>query len=750
MSTPFDPYHKWLGIPPDEQPPNHYRLLGLVVFESDADVIDAAAEARVAYLRSMQGGKNSAASQKLLNEVAASRIVLLNEEKRHAYDEHLRATTHDPLGPAPGAPVPGATMQGAPAPTAQPNAQSAAHAAPFAAAKQAPGIRAKRVHGRKKQQPKWMLPAVLCGGALIVLVVVGIVVAANFSAPAPQVASSDGQPTIPPRPMPPRPAPVDPPPVDPPPVDPAPVDPPPVDPSPVDPVEPAPPGKLPVPSDEEQKTTDAKMRTLFDFAAAKSPAQQTALASKLFSVADAPDVDPLQQYVLLDTAKDLARDGGDLAAAVRYIGKIDDVFEVDALQQEFNLIQKAAGEYRLAPEVDSLVKASQVFIQKAVSAGRMDLANDVAGEVYKTAARRGVAVATRKAAFDQRNQMRDVFTGWKAVQDAVEGLKSNPDDPSLNATAGRYYCFTQGDWQRGLACLAKSNDPTLQMAAKLEVENDGTAAQLAAAGDQWRQAAEKVDKEQHDKIMFRAVRAYLLAQAAAPPASDIATTLKATIDGFGEVTQVRNAIIRERRPDGKKILCMSFPGSERAAAVRACERYFLEVEFTSSMDMNKTDFSKYHTMMAGTNGMDYWGRKGRKEPEAFQHYEKFIRDGGHLVVFGTYNGRNCEHLSRFGIKTGFQHSTKFERNGEATDLFFRGAEHLVPENGKLRTAGHFKVSAPHTRLLLRKGNLPAVATLTVDQGRLTKTTCEPSWMGDQWLIEVMISWLANGAPVPQK
>ncbi len=34
MSDPnFDPYHKWLGIPPDEQPANHYRLLGLELFE---------------------------------------------------------------------------------------------------------------------------------------------------------------------------------------------------------------------------------------------------------------------------------------------------------------------------------------------------------------------------------------------------------------------------------------------------------------------------------------------------------------------------------------------------------------------------------------------------------------------------------------------------------------------------------------------------------------------------------------------
>ena len=40
----FDPYHNWLGIPPHEQPPNFYRLLGVVLFESTAEVIEQAAD----------------------------------------------------------------------------------------------------------------------------------------------------------------------------------------------------------------------------------------------------------------------------------------------------------------------------------------------------------------------------------------------------------------------------------------------------------------------------------------------------------------------------------------------------------------------------------------------------------------------------------------------------------------------------------------------------------------------------------
>ena len=47
MSENFDPYYKWLAIPPEEQPPHHYRLLGVQRFESDPDVIATAADQRM-------------------------------------------------------------------------------------------------------------------------------------------------------------------------------------------------------------------------------------------------------------------------------------------------------------------------------------------------------------------------------------------------------------------------------------------------------------------------------------------------------------------------------------------------------------------------------------------------------------------------------------------------------------------------------------------------------------------------------
>lgn len=92
----FDPYRKWLGIKPEEQPPNHYRLLGISPFEDDPDVIDAAVEQRVTFLQTCASGPNLKHSQKILNEVAEARNVLLDADKKEAYDAELKAKQAGP------------------------------------------------------------------------------------------------------------------------------------------------------------------------------------------------------------------------------------------------------------------------------------------------------------------------------------------------------------------------------------------------------------------------------------------------------------------------------------------------------------------------------------------------------------------------------------------------------------------------------------------------------------------------------
>jgi hypothetical protein len=89
-ATTFDPYYKWLAIPSHEQPPNFYRLLGIELFEEDADVIAAAADRQMVHIKSFAAGRYASHSQRLLNELAEARICLLNWERKSRYDRQLK------------------------------------------------------------------------------------------------------------------------------------------------------------------------------------------------------------------------------------------------------------------------------------------------------------------------------------------------------------------------------------------------------------------------------------------------------------------------------------------------------------------------------------------------------------------------------------------------------------------------------------------------------------------------------------
>lgn len=100
MSGDFDPYHRWLGIAPSEQPPHLYRLLGINALETDPEVIRDAVQQRMAHVRTYQLGASASVSQKILNELAAAKACLLDPERKAAYDAQLRKRLGSGTSPA--------------------------------------------------------------------------------------------------------------------------------------------------------------------------------------------------------------------------------------------------------------------------------------------------------------------------------------------------------------------------------------------------------------------------------------------------------------------------------------------------------------------------------------------------------------------------------------------------------------------------------------------------------------------------
>lgn len=90
----LDLYSEWLDVPPGPRRPDHYTLLGLPLFCNDASAIENAARARLKQLDQYALHPDSAlrdACQRLMNEVARARIVLVTNTRKARYDAELAA-----------------------------------------------------------------------------------------------------------------------------------------------------------------------------------------------------------------------------------------------------------------------------------------------------------------------------------------------------------------------------------------------------------------------------------------------------------------------------------------------------------------------------------------------------------------------------------------------------------------------------------------------------------------------------------
>ncbi len=178
MSAAFDPYYQWLAIPPEEQPPHHYRLLGLKLYEDNPDVIESAADRQMKHVRGFQGGRHADASQRLLNELSAARLTLLAQDKKADYDAQLRRKLKPAMQP----------KQKAAAAAKPPATKPSAAPSPVA-----PVIRAERKRPKSGSQLSLIVGVSAAGVALVLLL--GVVFALSqreWESDQPQVADGTG------------------------------------------------------------------------------------------------------------------------------------------------------------------------------------------------------------------------------------------------------------------------------------------------------------------------------------------------------------------------------------------------------------------------------------------------------------------------------------------------------------------------------------------------------------------------------
>jgi len=374
MPGSFDPYHKWLGISPKDQPPNHYRLLAIDLLESDPDVISSAADQRMAHVRAFQTGKHSALSQEILNEIAAARICLLNAEKKAEYDRQLNE-----LEPADGP---------AESPPEPPVVSLIPPAVPPLDETVPPRFEGTSVRPRTRQKKMaWQAVAGISVAAVLFVVVLVILLNGDGSR---DVVQSDpgGQASV--EPEPPQDPEDDPESTDPrTPPDNVPEDPgagqpnnAPPETSPADPntqvaqavgpgndptAEPSPepqPQKPPPPDAATETATEERLK---DILTGQS-------AAELLQAAQAPDRAPDESYVLFKKALDSAAGSADVSTALAATDELVERYEIDALETRAETLGKLRVSVTDPSAARALAESGFALVDEAVADGRDDLA----------------------------------------------------------------------------------------------------------------------------------------------------------------------------------------------------------------------------------------------------------------------------------------------------------------------------------------------------------------------------------------
>lgn len=220
-----------------------------------------------------------------------------------------------------------------------------------------------------------------------------------------------------------------------------------------------------------------------------SPADMLALAGKLLAQAKETKDDHAARFVALREARDLAAKAGDILTLKEAIGEIDKLYKVNATDMRIVALELAGRSATTREGTQAVVTAFFALAEEL-------LANDDYSDVHKALrAAENVALKARSAALAKTIQVQirstyELEDQYGQVKKAQKKLDKNGDDPGANLLVGKYMCFIKGDWEIGLAMLARCSDAKLKDLAKHDSEVPEDVKGQVEVGDGWYELAQ--------------------------------------------------------------------------------------------------------------------------------------------------------------------------------------------------------------------------------------------------------------------
>ncbi|MEN6496130.1 MAG: hypothetical protein ABFD16_17760 [Thermoguttaceae bacterium] len=251
-----------------------------------------------------------------------------------------------------------------------------------------------------------------------------------------------------------------------------------------------------MPDKASQDKARAEAKELFgaDHAAAKgSPEKLSSLAARM--IQQAPEAqDPAMQYALLDIARTISIEAGDITLAVQAVDRLSERFAIDASVLKGECVEAIVKSPHPPEQINTLLEALTPLIDACLADDDFTLAKNVGAAAIALArkTRDGGIVKQVTARNQELEESERIYR--QDVLPAVETLRQSPNDPAANLIVGKYICFTKGDWHNGLSKLAAGDDAAIRDLAAKEVAGLSEPSEKLKVADGWWDLSQKDEK----------------------------------------------------------------------------------------------------------------------------------------------------------------------------------------------------------------------------------------------------------------
>lgn len=250
-------------------------------------------------------------------------------------------------------------------------------------------------------------------------------------------------------------------------------------------VEASKPDKTAAPSKAAIDEAAALIRDLYkkEIAAAKTPTQRSDLARVLLKQANDSRSDPAGYFVLLDEAASLAAKGGDTITAFQALDRLTSAFDVPAIPRKLAALE-ALSASSPPPAHKQIAELALALVDQAMASDDYKMAKDLVS-IGAASSRKSKDAASGKIAGIRAAEIEKLIKQYATIKEALATIEKTPDDAKANQAAGTYFCFTKGNWGRGLPMLAKGDDAALKRLAEKDLAKPGDSSAQLAIGDDW-------------------------------------------------------------------------------------------------------------------------------------------------------------------------------------------------------------------------------------------------------------------------